>query len=61
MRNSKQKTQNQMELNDFDLYLVDTRAREVIRHIGFDTSIYRVQPDQVLMTGMDAKVVLGAV
>lgn len=58
MRNSKPIGQNQLDLNEFDLYLVDTRARKVIRHIGFDTSIYAVQPDQVLMTGMDAKVVL---
>lgn len=58
MRNSKPIDQNQLDLNEFDLYLVDTRARQVIRHIGFDTSIYAVQPDQVLMTGMDAKVVL---
>lgn len=47
--------QQKQNLNPHDLYLVCVKTKSIVRHIGPATSIYRVQPGQVLMNGESAE------
>lgn len=47
--------QQKQNINPSDLYLVCVKSKTIVRHIGPTTSIYQVQPGQVLMDGESAQ------